>query len=153
MWALASFAAFLAAIIGHAALRRAAPGVGSVTAFLMVGGLVGAGLAALLLRERGLTVESLAGLASYAFACELYIFLFCSISSSISASLLYRLRSGKIEDSLGGKAMVERRLARMVSSGILEPTAAGYRHTARGVRLLRAYRYLRDFFRREAYAR
>ena len=152
MWALASVAAFLTSILGHALLRRVAPRTGSVSAFLLAGSLVGALLACELLRQVGATVETFAGLASYAFACELYIFLFSSISSSLSAAYLYHLRSGTLPPGYGS-AMVERRLARMVSSGILEKTTAGYRATARGAKLLRAYRYCRGFFRRAAYVR
>ena len=150
MWALASFAAFLTSVVGHALLRRVAPRAGSVSAFLLVGSVLGALLAFELLRQWGAALETVAGLASYAFACELYIFLFSSVSSSLSAAFLYRLRSGTLPPD---STMVERRLARMVSSGILEKTAAGYRPTARGAKLLRAYRYCRRFFRRAAYAR
>jgi hypothetical protein len=150
--AVATLAAFVLAILGHAALRRAAPRVGSVGGFLLVGALMGAGLAGLLAQRDGLALHSWAALASYAFACELYIFLFSSVSSSVSASFLYRLRSGK-PPAVSGTAMVARRLERMLSAGILEKTSSGYRATARGARLLRAYRSLRGFFKRPAYAR
>jgi hypothetical protein len=155
MWAVASFTALLAAIVGHAGLRRAAPRLGSVIGFLAMGSLIGAGLAVLLLLRWGWAVETWAVLACYAFACELYIFLFCSISSSISASLLYRLRLGAVcradmEAHRTGHAMVQRRLSRMVSARLLEPSEGGYRPTASGLRLAQAFRRMRIFFRRQA---
>jgi len=127
--------------------------MGALGAFLLAGCAVGAGLAGFLLQRSGLTAESLAALSSYAFACELYIFLFSSISSSISASLLYGLRSGalsatELESRFGGAAMVERRLSRMLSTGILQRSATSYSLTARGIGLMRAYRGCRGFFRR-----
>jgi hypothetical protein len=151
MWA-PSLLALLIAIAGHAGLRRIAPGLGSVSAFLLAGCVVGAALAAALFERWGLRMETWAALAAYAFACELYIFLFTLVGSSVSVAFLYRLRSGA-PPAADGRAMVTRRLQRMVTSGILEKTDTGYRHTTRGARLLRAYRYFRAFFRREAYAR
>jgi hypothetical protein len=153
MWALASLAAFVGAVAGHASIRRALPRIGSLSGFVLVGCFLGAGLAVFLVHESRFTLETGAGLASYAFACELYIFLFGSVSSSISASILHQLRSsrlssGDIEDRFGGTAMVQRRLANLVSAGVLETTAEGYRHTVVGTRLLRAYRGFRSFFRR-----
>jgi hypothetical protein len=144
--------ALLIAIAGHAGLRRAAPRLGSVSGFVLVGCLVGAALGVTLFDHWGWRREAWAGLAAYAFACELYIFLFTLVSSSVSVAFLYRLRSGGLP-AADGKIMVERRLERMVSGGILEKTAAGYRHTARGARLLRTYRCFRTFFRRAAFAR
>lgn len=153
MWALASLAALAAAIAAHATLRRAAPHIGSLAGFLLVGSIGGTALAAFLLWEWRLGVESWAGVASYAFACELYIFLFSSITSSLSASILYRLRARalsalELQDNRAGKAMVEGRLARMVSGGVLKQTVAGYALTTRGRMLLGAYRRGRSFFRR-----
>jgi len=152
MWALGSLAAWLAAIFGHAALRRAAPGIGSLAGFLLVGGVAGLVLALLLLREWSFAMETWAGLSAYAFGCELYIFLFSSIGTSLSAANLYRLRRGarsaeELEERLAGKAMVDGRLQRMVSSRVLDLSDAGYRLTPRGATLLRAYRAGRRFFR------
>jgi hypothetical protein len=151
MWFLPTLAGLALAIVGHAALRRLAPSSNSLAAFVLVGGAVGMGVVTVEWLAWGATIESGAAIAAYAFGCELYIFLFSLINGSISAAVLHQLRtttlsSAAIEDQFGGKAMVERRLAKMVAAGLLEPAPSGYRHTERGARLLWIYRYVRRFF-------
>jgi hypothetical protein len=151
MWLFASAVALAATIVVHAGVRRAAPRLGSFAVFFAVGGIVGLALLAFVWGRWGFGIESWAAAIAYAFACELHIFLFSSVSGSISASLLYQLRarglsSADIEDRFGGKAMVERRLSKMVSAGVLQRTASGYVHTEPGIRLLWIYRQVRTFF-------
>ncbi len=93
MWFITALAGLMVAIAGHAAVRRLAPSFNSLAAFILVGGAVGVAVTTIALLVWGAAAESWAVAVAYAFACELYIFFFSIITGSISASLLYQLRT------------------------------------------------------------
>ena len=93
MWLITAIACLAVAIAGHVALRHLAPSFSSLAAFMLVGGAVGVTLISITALVWGVSVESWAAIVAYAFACELYVFLFSLISSSVSAALLHQLRT------------------------------------------------------------
>jgi hypothetical protein len=100
----------------------------------------------------GASVSTLAGVLSYALACELYVFMFTLILSSVSAIWLRRLYRGSIEVSALAEAysptwMVDTRLERLADNEFLARTGDGYRVTERGLKMLQTFRRLRHFFR------
>jgi DNA-binding HxlR family transcriptional regulator len=120
--------------------------------FLLVGGAGGLALACHLLQTSGLTLATAAGLMAYAFACELYLFAFTLVASSVSARLLLLLREGElsraqIQGMYDTAGMVERRLARLVAAGLLVRHGSAYRVTPKGRRLLGVFLALKGFFR------
>jgi hypothetical protein len=144
---------FVAAVSLHALLTRW-PRSSSIVKFLVAGGLGGLGLTVYLLCESGPTLATFAGIASYAFACELYLFLFTMVGGSISARLLMLMRDGgmsssEIEVVYDTKEMVERRLDRLLMAGLVEPVGGGYRLSRKGQRLTRVATSLKRFFRHE----
>lgn len=152
MWALLVLAYLAVAILGHAALTRLPAGPNVVVRFLVVGTLAGVALAAHLLALYGVVVETLGGLLVYAFASELYIFLFTLVSSSVSAALLRTLLSGPlsdgtIEDRYSPDQMVDSRIVKLRANGFLAEDADGYALTGKGQRTLATFERLRRTFR------
>src|SRR5258706_15999414 len=112
-WLVLAIASLLLAIALHAAMRRAVRGIGAVPAYLVTGSAVGTGLAAVCVVRYGVNIQSVASLLVYALGCELYIFLFTMVSSSISALILLTLSREPLSESelataLGGEQMVAR---------------------------------------------
>ncbi len=146
-----SLAFLMMAVLSHAAFRRVFPKIGSVGAYLIVGSGLGAVLGMLCWRLFGPDIRSLAVLLVYALGCELYIFMFTMVSSSISASILLTLQSASMNDSelsraMRGQDMVFRRLEKLVASGLLRQEEDQYFITGKGLRLIRSFRRLRLFF-------
>ncbi len=149
LWAIPCF---LAAVAGHALLVRTRLPGNSVAKFLAAGCPLGLALAVYLLAFHGLSVGACAALAAYAFACELYIFLFTMVTSSVSVKLLLSLRAGdlsaaEIDALYGSTGMVARRVERLLAVGLLEPDGGSYRVSPRGRRLVRTFAVLKRFFR------
>ena len=152
MW-LALVAAYLAlAVLAHAALTRLPVGPNVVVRFLLVGAPVGAGLAVHLVALYGVAVETLSGLLVYAFASELYIFLFTLVSSSVSVALLLTLlgrplSDSSVEDRYSPEQMVDGRIVKLLANGFLAEAEDGYVLTAKGRRTLATFERLRRTFR------
>jgi DNA-binding HxlR family transcriptional regulator len=143
---------FVAAVAGHALLTRTALPANAVVKFLCVGGPLGLGLALHVLALHGVGLAALATLAVYAFACELYIFLFTLVGSSVSVRLLLALRAGDrsgadIDALYGSAGMVTRRLERLAAVGLLVRDGRAVRVLPRGRRLVRVFAALKHFFR------
>ena len=104
------------------------------------------------LATRSFDDAAVATLLLYALGCELYIFLFSMVSTSVSVSILLTLGANSITEQelqrvYSGRDMVARRLERLVTGGFLAPTPdGGYRITARGHRFIARFGYLRAFF-------
>ena len=58
-------------------------------------GEIGIALGVVLLRGGSSAIEVIAGLLCFALACEVYIFVYTMISSSVTVSLLLKLRKGR----------------------------------------------------------
>ena len=146
---------FVSAVAGAGLWARLSPGGSRVRQFLITGIVGGAGLATgLALRTpRADAADWLAEAAAYAFACELYVFLFTFVGSSVSVALLVeRLETApprRPVETLDPVAMVECRLATMHNAGVLEATPPAYRLNNRSRLILRVYRALRRLFRHE----
>jgi hypothetical protein len=152
MWLLISLLALLCAVLAHAALTRAARMPGNmVVKFVVPAGAIGLALAATLVSQYGHNLPLLAGLLIYAFGCELYIFLFTLVSSSVTVSVLLRLGADRLTRSqidalYDERQMVAGRITRLVRNGWLVETASGYVLTRRGLTVLHAFARLRRFF-------
>ncbi len=69
-------------------------------------------------------IELIAALLCYALACELYIFLYTMVSSSVTVSLLLRLRHGpadwqQLDADYSDETMVDGRLTKLVANGLI----------------------------------
>jgi hypothetical protein len=153
VWLASVLFALIAAVTGQFLVARFQIMRGFVARFLLVGGTVGCVIAACLTWTYGLRVEFWAGMLVYAFACELYIFLGTLVDSSVSVSLLLRLRHGsssraELDRVSSGRAMVASRLEKLYGNGLLGRAGDGYTVTRRARWLLRLFRALRFFFHR-----
>src|SRR6266852_9130409 len=91
----------------------------SVRRFLLIGVPLGVALVAVSLACFGPTIPALAAILLYALLCELYIFLFTLVLSSVSATMLIMLREGpvdaaRISSACDPREMVNLRLERMI---------------------------------------
>ena len=152
MWLLLAGLAFVLAVLAHAVLSRVERLPGNmVVRFVAPAGLLGVGLAAVLLIRYGLDLPTLAGLLLYSLGCELYVFLFTLISSSVTVAILLRLESGgltrrEIDMLYKEEDMVAGRVARLVANGLLVRTPSGYAVSDQGRILLHSFARLRRFF-------
>src|SRR6266511_2997788 len=152
MWFVGALVRLLIAIVWHSGLCRLPIRLTGVTRFLITGGLVGACLVWWLFNRYGLTApQTWAGAVVYAFCCELYVFLFTFAMSSVTANLIARLSRYDMTDSdiekfYDSRHMVATRLARLVTVGLIEDLPSGLRLTTEGARMVRTFRWLRDFF-------
>jgi hypothetical protein len=146
--ALASASVFLAAVVLHAAWARCAPLRNRVAQFavcwlaglLAMGGWLG--------RATGWdSLDALAGVAAYAFAGEVYVFLFTFVGSSVAAAVLL---GASAPAAASPQAMVQHRLDRLVEVGWLRRDGEVFRATPSGRKIAIVYRLLRCLFRHEA---
>jgi hypothetical protein len=153
MWVVAALAAFVLAVAAHALLSRL-PGLplNMVSRFLAPGLPIALALLLALLGLGQAPIEILAGLLCYALACELYIFTYTMVSSSVSVSLLLRVRRGpaawdRLDADYSDATMVDGRLAKLTANGLIASTADGFVPTPRGEALVTNFDRLRRFFR------
>jgi hypothetical protein len=151
MWCLYPLAGFVLAIALHAVVARLRPAGNRVSQFLAAGLIAGLGPVLLPLGSNVGIPAWAAGILGYAFACELYIFLFTFVTSSISVSILVsRLDAPPGDISLAPSTMVEQRLLTMTAAGLLRHESTQFVLTPKSRRLLWCYRALRSFFRHPA---
>lgn len=148
---LLAIAFFILAVIINACLARLQLPIGAVMRFIGVGAITGLGLGALLLERRGFSPDAAGALLAYAFACELYIFVFTLSLASVSANLLLafaREPMRRLDASVAfeGPAMVAARLKRMSLNGLLIVDDAGLRLTPAGDSTVRIFSRVRTFF-------
>lgn len=136
----------------HAIWVRLPFGRHRVHKFVVAGVLLGATLLWSVLWTNGLSTAAVAAIISYAFICELYLFLFTLVGSSISVRLLLKLRDGplgpeavdEINDCAG---MVERRMEQLVAVGLLTRGPEDYQVSGSGRKLVAVFRVMQQFFR------
>jgi hypothetical protein len=87
-------AAILITIVLHAAACRLPLPFGSVIRFLIIGSACGFAAIILMLTEYGLTADVVGATLVFAFAAELYLFLFTMTLGSVSANTLALLTPG-----------------------------------------------------------
>jgi hypothetical protein len=148
LWPIAYFGI---AIMAHALLARFDCRGNRVFQFLLTGSLAGVVLIAHVISAEWSSAQSAAVLAIYAFACELYLFLFTLVGTSISVQLLVELKKRRLtgEQLLeinNPRRMVETRLARLIATGYLQENDCQYRLSATGKRLVWLYSLLQRCF-------
>ncbi|HEY7664514.1 MAG TPA: hypothetical protein VH934_15450 [Xanthobacteraceae bacterium] len=136
--------AFSASVIVHAAAMRLAGCAGAVAVFVGVGGVIGVALIGYCLVSYGWTPATLAASLTYAFFCELYIFLFTLVGNSVSIGLLTKLASqplkpAAIVDFYRKEAMIARRFEQLGRGNLLSAGPAGLELTVRGARIVRIF--------------
>jgi len=146
--------AFLIAMGSHAWLCRTKTRLTIILKFLLVGTIVGSALIYYTLTLWKGNREILASVADYAFLCELYIFLFTFVNSSVSAALLLTLatvsnvREGEIEAMYSPWRMVVNRMHKLECNGFLYlDRDSVYKITRKGYITIMLFDLLRRFFR------
>jgi hypothetical protein len=153
MWLAAFCLATACAVLAHGVICRLDIALDRVLRFLLVGSAVGAALLAVMVREFGFfSVETWAAVLGYAFACELYIFLFTFTISSISANLLMSLHRraltlDEVDAIYDSERMVAQRLERLLQGGFLQMDGPALKVAPKGMRFHRFLRALCDLFR------
>lgn len=153
IWLAGTLLLFVAALLGHALLSRMQMPPNIVLRFLLAGSVVGVGLVWWLYDKYGIAAPQMwGGLLLYAFCCELYVFLFTLVISSISANLLINLflrdmTDADIADLYDSRHMVAARLDRLVSVGLLDESSEGLKLTKKGVQTVRIANRMKRFFR------
>lgn len=145
LWAMTYFTAAAAV---HAIFVRLPLKGDSVSKFVLVGGAFGVGLALHVLISFASPLLGIAALVGYAFACELYLFLFTLVGTSVSVRILLTLRDramtpDEIHALYANDNMVNGRIARLRSVGLLKPDDCP---SPRGRRLVAAFLALKRFF-------
>jgi hypothetical protein len=135
MWLAHSALMLAIAVALHAVISRFWPKGNRVVQFLACGGCAGVLLIAKLNASPELSrLAAMASLATYAFLCELYIFVFTLVTGSVSVSLLF---GGSAEALAPAEDMVVKRVERMVGAGLVTREGASLRLTDRGRWLMR----------------
>jgi hypothetical protein len=151
-WLVSAVVAFTAAVLLHAAVVRVACRTNRVLGFLAAGGVTALALVAWeLAATTHRPLEILTALAVYALACELYIFVFTLVASSVSVAVLLALDPSPLsEDAIGqrysARSMVEARIDGLVSAGCLDVKDGQCVLTARGRTLVTTFERLRRLF-------
>jgi hypothetical protein len=144
---------FLLSIGFHAVAGRLSFIANSVLRFFAVGTVMGLLLIVWLVGRYGLgSAELVTGVLTYAFLCNLYIFLFTATLSSISTNLLFRLSRealapDDVERLYSGRAMAEVRIKRLIDAGFLAKGTTGLTLTIAGAKSVATYGHLRRFFK------
>ena len=153
MWLMLSVAAFVTSILVHAVAVRLVPRAGAVPAFVAVGGAIGVALIGYCALSYGSAPPTLAATLVYAFACELYIFLFTLVGNSVSFGLLTKLashplRPDEIAAFYRAEAMITRSFEQLEGSDFITTRANGVKLTARGKRVVWIFSLLHAVFGR-----
>jgi hypothetical protein len=146
-------AAFAVSVLVHAVALRLARGVGAVAGFVLIGGAVGIALVGLSFAVFGFTPAFGATVLSYAFLCELYIFLFTLVANSVSFALMTRLarqplQPAQIAEFYRTEAMLSRRYQQLEQAGYIVAEQGGFALTPQGRMVVSVFSFLRALFRR-----
>jgi hypothetical protein len=142
--------AFLAAAVAHCIIARIPGTANTLTRFLCVGGAIGLLLIAVMPRLHRPAIPIAAGVMLYAVLCDIYIFLFSSVTGSLSAGILMDLLTAGAAwkpDPKVGAEMTRRRIETLKRNGFLAGNDESLVLTPKGQATLRNYRALRRFFR------
>ncbi len=151
MMILSALAAFVLAVVLHGLVMRAPMRMDSVRRFLLVGVPLGLVLVAYVLVCFGTGLHGFAVILLYALLCELYLFCFTLVLSSVSATMLIMLRNGPVATRAliavyDPDKMVQLRLDRLLQNGFLEREKGRLTVTVQGMKYHRAFKVLRGFF-------
>jgi hypothetical protein len=153
MWLILSAVAFITSVVVHAVAVRLIERAGAVAAFMAIGAVMGIALIGYCAVVYGLTPAVLAATLTYAFLCELYIFLFTLVGNSVSFGLLTKLaghplKPAEIAGFYRTEAMIARRFEQLERGDLIAAGPAGFGLTARGERVVRIFSLLHAMFRR-----
>ena len=148
---LSALAAFVLAVLLHGLIMRAPMQLDTVRRFLLVGVPLGLALVAYALVQFGPGPQAFAAILLYALLCELYLFCFTLVLSSVSATMLIMLRQKSIEAGVlasvyDPKEMVQIRLNRLLNNGFLDKAKGRLTVTAKGMKYHRIFTVLSAFF-------
>ena len=148
---LSALSAFVIALLLHGLVLRVPMRMDSISRFLLIGVPLGLALCVFTLNRFGFKLQGFAPIMLYALLCELYIFSFTLVLSSVSATMLIMLRNGSIPVSALASVydpakMVQIRLDRLIHNGFIEKKTAVFALTPRGMSYHRAFTALRVFF-------
>ena len=149
-WLWITIGAWVVTVGGHAVMGRVAAKMNPLTGFLLIGCNVGLLLAAILFATCATSWIAIAsGLLLYAFLCELYIFSFTFVISSISVALLLQAKlgaGGGVKSPEDGSEMTARRVEGLIKTGLVARGPQGLRLTAKGAFLNRCNNFFRRLF-------
>jgi hypothetical protein len=128
--------------------------IDSVRRFLLIGIPIGGALVIFSMVTFGLAIHAFASILLYAFLCELYIFCFTLVISSVSVTMLMLLQQTPMEISTftrtyDPREMVNLRVDRLIKYGFIERKGTQFVVGSKGMRLHRVFGILRRFFRHE----
>src|SRR2546426_11440128 len=137
MWMMWAVGYFVMAVAAHGCIPRLVWWKDPVSNFLLVGSLLGLMLIGHMSVVYGFALPTFASIAFYAFACELYMFLFTLVMSSVSAKLLMTLRHTFVSDTdmdemYSTDGMVERRLERLLGVRLLNRDGGQWKLSPKG---------------------
>jgi hypothetical protein len=147
-----SIFALAVAILLHGSLVRLFKGINTVICFILEGVFVGLLLFLYLIYYEGISYILFASLLIYMLACEIYIFIFTLVMSSISANIILgigdkKMNLYKYEGESIYIEMVQERVSRLESNGFIEKSKSGYLVTPKGYFLNQKFIRLKYFFK------
>jgi hypothetical protein len=143
--------ATLLVILLHGATCRLPLPFGSVTRFLIVGSLCGLATIMVTVAQYGLTANVIGAALVFAFAAELYLFLFTMALTSVSANALVLLRTrqvcrGDINDLYSDGGMAALRIERLLATRLAQEHNGSISLTRRGQAVAQVFAWLRTVF-------
>lgn len=148
---LSALAVFILAVLLHGLVMRAPMRMDSVKRFLMVGTPLGLALVIFALSRFGFTLDGFAAILLYALLCELYMFCFTLVISSVSVTMMIMLRQGPVASAelvstYDPHEMVQLRVDRLLKTGFVERDHSQLKVTPKGMKLHGSFAALRRFF-------
>jgi len=141
---------FSISVISHSIVQRYIKS-NSVISFTIISSFLGLILFWKSYSDFFISIQSLSILFSYFFMCELYIFFFTLIMSSISANIILDLgfdKKIKISNEITNyEKMVDARVTRLLNNKFLIETDGVLSITNKGKVLNRSFFYMKNFFR------
>jgi hypothetical protein len=144
-------AAILVAILLHAVACRLPLPFGSVVRFVMIGSVCGLVAVVVMITEYGLTADVAGATLAFAFAAELYLFLFTMTLGSVSANILALLNRAPatpmdINNFYDDRLMAALRIERLLATGLAQEHGGMISLTRKGELVARLFAVLRTAF-------
>jgi hypothetical protein len=147
---LFTFIAFFVSVVAHCMWSHLASPGSAVKRYFLIGALVGILLIVILVAGNA---PAIGAVLAYALLCELYVFIFTLAANSVSLNIAMRLltegpmRVNRIAEIYSPDDMLERRLEQLNTAKLITRVPGGWRVTANGARIVRAFNLLRALFR------
>lgn len=143
---------FLLSIILHAITCWYVKSANALIKFIILGCICGIYAMILLFQNWGFSTEFISGTLAFAFSCELYIFVFNFVGTSVSVSIVLKtlnkdIKISELQSDYSGKAMVTSRINRLQKNHLLTPTPQGLQISQKGGRLVSKFNKFHEFFR------